>query len=292
MEFNDSLAVIYSGSLQDAQEISALLMSGGIYAEYHSTTRGWVVLTGEMDRSLASELISSHQISECDKLAELTQEKRSKTGSLINQFGLGVFGFLIIFFMVTGPLNRTSIFFQNGALIKNKVFDGEIWRVVTALTMHGDAAHLAGNIFALLVFGGAVCQILGVGRGWFVILMTGIIGNLAKIVIHSYQYFSIGSSTSVFGAVGLLGGLGFIRERKRNTREAWLSIAGAFTLLIVLGSNKNADMLAHFYGFLAGLLFSPFLKNTTILSRASELLLKRAFVAIIIISWSLALFVF
>ena len=41
-----------------------------------------------------------------------------------------------------------------------------IWRAVTALTLHSDLAHLAGNAFFGGVFGVLLAQILGGGLAW------------------------------------------------------------------------------------------------------------------------------
>ena len=85
-----------------------------------------------------------------------------------------------------------------------RIMGGEAYRCVTALLLHADGAHLAGNMVALVLFGDVLCQIAGVGVTWMMILVCGTLGNLINAAFHETGHLSIGASTSVFGAVGML----------------------------------------------------------------------------------------
>jgi membrane associated rhomboid family serine protease len=135
------------------------------------------------------------------------------------------------------------------------ISSGEIHRAVTALMIHADAAHLAGNMLGITVFGAAVTAEMGWGVGWLMILSAGVAGNLLNAAMYQSGHLSIGASTSVFGAVGILVGFQVVRRsRSRGRRLAvWAPLAGGLALLGFIGSGENVDIAAHFFGFVSGI---------------------------------------
>lgn len=137
------------------------------------------------------------------------------------------------------------------------ILDGEYFRSVTALMLHRDAAHLAGNMAGLLVFGIAVGALTGWGCGWLMILVSGIAGNLINAFMYESAHVSIGASTAVFGAIGILAGYQGVRVKQatRRLKTAWLPLAGGLALLGMLGSGDvTVDIMAHLFGFFCGIL--------------------------------------
>jgi membrane associated rhomboid family serine protease len=148
------------------------------------------------------------------------------------------------------PPNWTRL----GSADTGKILDGQWWRAVTALTLHADWSHLLGN----LAFGGvliaALCQELGSGLAWSLLLIAGISGNLANASLQPAQHSAIGASTLVFGAIGMLAVLSRGRSHRPRPRRWILPAAAALALLALLGTEgKNTDLGAHFFGFLFGI---------------------------------------
>lgn len=137
------------------------------------------------------------------------------------------------------------------------IMDGEYFRAVTALMLHRDVAHLAGNMAGLLVFGIAAGVLAGWGCGWLMILISGMAGNLINAFMYESAHVSIGASTAVFGAIGLLAGFQVVRVKQttRRLKTAWLPLAGGLALLGMLGSGDvSVDIMAHLFGFFCGIL--------------------------------------
>jgi rhomboid protease GluP len=138
------------------------------------------------------------------------------------------------------------------------IFRGEFWRVVTALTLHADAAHLLGNIFAGILFASQLFPCTGPGAGWLLILASGAAGNLLSAAGRSGDpAISIGASTAVFGALGLLVGIRLIHQfrlhRFRWPRRLWMPLAAGAALLALMGTGgARTDLTAHFFGFASG----------------------------------------
>jgi len=49
------------------------------------------------------------------------------------------------------------------------ILQGEYQRSITALMLHSDLQHLAGNMLGLLLLGSVICSLFGTGRGLFLI---------------------------------------------------------------------------------------------------------------------------
>lgn len=132
--------------------------------------------------------------------------------------------------------------------------DGEWWRTITALTLHADWTHLSGNLAIGGIFIFFLCREVGTGLAWFAILAAGTIGNYANAWLQNPSHSSVGASTAVFGAVGILAAIGMVHYR-HHTRKRWqMPIAAALALLGILGTEgKNTDIGAHLFGFTAGI---------------------------------------
>jgi len=135
------------------------------------------------------------------------------------------------------------------------VLHGQIYRTVTALMLHSGYPHLIANLAGLAIFGAGVARVCGAGVGWLMILASGAIGNLINAFFFERGHVSIGASTAVFGALGVLAGHQFqLKWQDRGQRgKAWLPIAGALALLGFMGAGGvRTDILAHLFGLLGG----------------------------------------
>lgn len=169
--------------------------------------------------------------------------------------GLLLSGALMVFFLVTGPRDAAGPWFVHGSAQAARMLDGEPWRAVTALTLHADAGHVLANALAGTVFVGAVCGALGPGLGLALVLLAGAGGNLANAVFQGAQHTSVGASTAVFGAVGVLSALAMVRgpAGRDGWRRVLVPFAAGLALLAMLGtSGERVDLWAHLFGFLAG----------------------------------------
>lgn len=166
---------------------------------------------------------------------------------------------LVAMFMVTGPVIGRSVWFGAGASDAVRVLDGEWWRAITALTLHADSNHVLSNVALGAIVVTAVMRRTGVGYGAALVVLAGTLGNVVNAWAYSSHHSSIGFSTAVFGAIGILAGLTYVTALRGNTgfvrrrRPAWTAIAGALALLALLGASERSDMLAHLFGTFAGI---------------------------------------
>ena len=163
---------------------------------------------------------------------------------------------LLIFYAMTAVGELHKGFVQMYGSSASRVLDGELWRTVTALMLHSDEVHLVGNMVGIAIFGSAVCGLTGWGMGAGLILLSGVLGNLANAMFYETRHVSIGASTAVFGALGIVVAHQVFNKIKhrRQRIKAWLPLAGGLALLAILGSGAGSDIMAHLFGFLFGIL--------------------------------------
>jgi membrane associated rhomboid family serine protease len=157
---------------------------------------------------------------------------------------------------------------------------------VTALTLHADAAHLVSNLVTGALVATAVCWAVGPGVGAWALLVAGAAGNWATALLHATGHRAVGASTSIFGGVGVLVGLAIVRRERR----AWVPLAAGLALLGFLGTGERADLLAHLFGFAAGVVAGSAVAPMPVLrSRAAQSLLALAALGAVGGCWLLAL---
>lgn len=176
---------------------------------------------------------------------------------------------------------------------------GAWWRAMTSLTLHADVQHLLGNIVFGVLFGVLVAQLLGSGVGWLAVLLSGFLGNLVNAAIQPELHRSIGASTSVFGALGLLVGFELVRRKRADLGfvRRWAPLLFGSFLLAWLGFGGeegagNTDVLAHVFGFASGVGLGTGLavldRRTDLTRTRLQALCAGAAVGLLVVAWGLA----
>lgn len=138
-------------------------------------------------------------------------------------------------------------------LVKEKVADGEVWRLLTAALMHGHPMHFAFNFFALLALGRLVEM-----HGHPVYLP--VVFLFAALCASTFSFYlapaaSVGASGGIMGLVGFLAVVG-VRRRHVVPRGFMKSIALSVALTAATGlvAHQYIDNAAHAGGLVGGLM--------------------------------------
>ncbi len=204
-------------------------------------------------------------------------------------------GALAVFYLVTGPWRPDSPWFAGGAGDASAIiYDGQWYRLLTALTLHADFAHLAGNCliggFLLHFF----LQIHGTGVGLLAVLLSAMLGNFVNVQIHGGDHLFVGFSTAVFSMIGMLAAHQMLAYRTLFSPRMLIPVLAGAALLAMLGSSGvRTDLGGHLFGLLAGLLCGLLLSSTPLrVGRHSSFIQTcclLAAVALVMISWNRAL---
>jgi membrane associated rhomboid family serine protease len=170
----------------------------------------------------------------------------------------GLVGYVFVVCMVAGMAGYS--FFQSNWFVAGRVDgelirNGEIWRLFTALTLHSGLRHLLGNIVFGVFFGLFAGRLLGSGVAWLAIVLAAATGNAINTLFLDVTHRSIGASTAVFAALGLVAG--YVWFGKLMSQERWSTrygpIVGGLALLMYTGTGgENTDIGAHLLGFVCG----------------------------------------
>jgi len=134
---------------------------------------------------------------------------------------------------------------------------GEWWRAITAMTLHSGLPHLAGNLVFGCLFGLFAGRLVGSGFAWSTIVMAGALGNLLNTLLLASTHRSLGASTAVFAALGVV--TGYVWRARLMSQERWVyrlgPIVGGLALLMYTGTGSGdgtTDVGAHLCGFACG----------------------------------------
>lgn len=170
----------------------------------------------------------------------------------------GVVAYLIVVSLIAWLAGNSAFgsdWYQLGRVDGTLLRQGEWWRPVTALTLHSGLRHLVGNILFGTLFGLFAGRLLGSGLAWFAIVVSGAMGNVLNTLLLESSHRSIGASTAVFAALGLVAG--YVWRAKLMSQERWPyrvgPVVGGLALLMYTGTgDANTDVGAHLMGFLCG----------------------------------------
>ena len=166
---------------------------------------------------------------------------------------------LISFYFICGPSENNSLWYSKGMLSVDFFHRNEWWRPVTALTLHADFAHVAGNVLFFLIFGTAAVMQAGGGTVLFFSVLSGIMGNLCTLYLFGDRvYNALGFSTSVFGLLGILAALRLmqnVRVKRISSFYFWIPLVAAVAVFGLTGTSAGSDIAGHSFGFVWGAVF-------------------------------------
>ena len=176
-----------------------------------------------------------------------------------------------------------------------KIMRGEWWRTITAMTLHGDERHLAGNLVSGYLALSLLHYRIPLAKLVPFIAVAAAIANFFVALTVQTSFRSLGFSGFVFAVIGCLAVIEF-RLMPRETHgllRRFAPLCGAASLAVFLGLGENADILGHLYGFIAGLLCGFIPKKKTLRWGAPTVTADAfwilAYYALFAIGWALAL---
>jgi rhomboid protease GluP len=245
------VAVATAADERQASELGLVLTARGIEHRRDLGIAGWDLSVPAASAALARA-----------ELAQYVSENRRAIGQRrIEEVGdglPGVFAYvaILVAVFVCVQLGALSLdWFGAGRLVAGRVVAGEWWRTVTALTVHLELDHLRGNLAFGAFFGFYVGRYLGRGVGWLAVLVAALLANSLTALVLDPAHRSIGASTAVFAALGILTAYtwrrGFLRETPWRWRIAPI-VAGLGLLAFTGTGGENTDVFAHLAGFVTG----------------------------------------
>ncbi len=144
-----------------------------------------------------------------------------------------------------------------GMVDRQAVLHGQWWRIFTAVTLHENLPHLLANAATGFLLLGLAMARYGAGVGTLAAFLAGAAGNCATLLFAPEDYYSLGASGMVTGALGLITVQSFTPWRQFRPTARWLprAAAGGLLILVLIGFSPGSDEMAHVGGFVAGIAF-------------------------------------
>lgn len=143
-----------------------------------------------------------------------------------------------------------------GMKVNVLIYQGEIWRLLTPVFLHGSILHIGFNMYALYIFGPSLERYYGHGRFFALYMLAGFGGNVFSFLFTDAP--SLGSSTAIFGLLAAEGVL-LYQNRKlfgNVAQRALMNIVIIGGINLFIGLSPGIDNWGHIGGILAGTLFA------------------------------------
>jgi rhomboid protease GluP len=131
---------------------------------------------------------------------------------------------------------------------------GQWWRLVSGMFLHGGWSHVALNMISLYIVG-RIAESLSDRWSYLALYMaSGIVGGAVSVAMHP-DGLSVGASGAIFGVFGMIAGYAVAFRKHLGSRFGVLmrEFGGVLALNLVLGFTlPGIDMSAHIGGLVTG----------------------------------------
>ena len=170
--------------------------------------------------------------------------------------------FLLMFAQQPGDWTARFLFDWGGNLGRFTL-NGEEWRLLTAMFLHGSFMHIAGNLVCLLVWGSITEAILGTPRFVLTYFACGLLASLASASLNP-NVVSVGASGAIAGLLGSM----VVMWLKGDARISAQNVLTNIALNVVISLHPSVDWVGHIAGFTAGIVLATVLFPVSFVQKA------------------------
>lgn len=159
---------------------------------------------------------------------------------------------IFIYVLTILPIIGTPIF-NFGVGFNYLIAEGEWWRFITPMFLHGGIFHILFNMFALYLFGPELEKLTGKVRFLTIYFMAGLFGTIITFLIQDQLYTHVGASGAIYGIFGAFGALVYYA---RNTMPQLKQVILPIIIISVIMTflTPNINITAHLTGLVVGFL--------------------------------------
>ena len=141
------------------------------------------------------------------------------------------------------------------AFSTSNLLRGRVWTLVTALFLHVDLLHLAGNMIFLYAFGNALEKEVGAGKSFLAFFTGGILSLLFGIFFYNPNALLVGASAAIFTITAVV-----MLVKPLKFSFIFFMPLGLVALIYIIynvlavqtGSEGNVAYVSHVIGFAVG----------------------------------------
>ena len=142
--------------------------------------------------------------------------------------------------------------------VNQLIVQGQLWRLITPILLHGSFLHIGFNMYALYMIGPTLEKKYGVLPFIGLYLVGGLWGNTLSFLLSPNP--SLGASTAIFGLIAAQGV--YVYKNRYllgpSARPILMNIAMIIVVNLMLGLSPGIDNWGHMGGLFGGLFFAWF----------------------------------
>ena len=180
-------------------------------------------------------------------------DPRGPTGGTAILMLLNILVFVIMIIGGTSIASPTpQDLLEWGGNRRSEILDGEYWRLLTAVFLHGGLMHLAMNIIGLFLAGMLLDKVLGRVKIVVSFVVCGLIGSLTSCFWHE-NVVSVGASGAIYGLYGIIAVFRLFKIYPRESNYiVWFVLGAGAGMGLLFGMLGGIDNAAHIGGLIAG----------------------------------------
>ncbi|MDA0713199.1 MAG: rhomboid family intramembrane serine protease, partial [bacterium] len=140
------------------------------------------------------------------------KERIQKSNNYVTIALLILIAFFFLLEEIWGGSAYSPTLVRMGANSKDLVHQGEYWRLLTSVFLHGGYLHVFFNGYALVVLGMFVNRIFGNWQFLNLFILSGLIGSVVSLGIGQAT-LSVGASGALWGLFGASAALSVLPSR-------------------------------------------------------------------------------
>lgn len=212
-----------------------------------------IVYAGENSINIANIIIGINNIN-CNVKSNKNDRNRNNIYITYALIALNILLYIISAIKCGNFMDIDSMtLYSMGGKFAYNIYHGEVWRLVSAIFLHGDIMHILFNMYSLYILGSQVEIIFGKVKYLIIYFISGIAANILSCILAP-NTLSIGASGAIFGLLGAFAIVIFI-NRKKVSKGSIANLVLVILLNIYIGfTGQSIDNAAHIGGLVTGIL--------------------------------------
>jgi rhomboid protease GluP len=161
--------------------------------------------------------------------------------------------------------------YEWGVMIPREVLAGQVWRLLSAMFLHANIAHIFANLASLFILGGIVEPLLGRWRYFITYLGSGVGSMILVAAISIWQreldQGVLGASGAIMGLLGALAAIYLHAWTQRGEQVAARQLRSVIAIAIIQtifdSVTPQVSMSGHLTGLLCGFVIAILLLLST-----------------------------
>ncbi|MBR1936602.1 MAG: rhomboid family intramembrane serine protease [Bacilli bacterium] len=197
--------------------------------------------------------INRHNMEDASKMDKLFSSKVPYVTYILLAINILLFIVPLLFFG-ENAFNRLLVYFcVHGSSIR----EGQYYRLLTGIFLHGSLMHLFCNCYALYVLGPQIESFFGKVKYLIIYLFSGIMGSLFSMTFLGNDSVSIGASGAIFGLMGALLYFGYhYRVYLGNVVKTQIIPLILINLALGFVLHDTIDNFSHIGGLIGGFMIT------------------------------------